>query len=261
MKSQRSETIVAFYKAPRYLFRKLNILRLLKKYSYDIDTFIDVGCGAGELACTLAESGKSGVGTDFSQNAIATANAIQKQRHIDPNKLKFIKGDGIKVAKQKFDLVICCEVLEHVKDDAGLLKNLISLSKKYVLISVPAKQRLYDSSDAAVGHFRRYQKADLLNLIGSNNLEIIDFSAYGYPFTNIVRLLRKAAFRYKYRGNRREAMEERSKESGINPVKLPPVFSKLDIEKLIWPFYSFSRLFNKTNLSEGYLVLCKKKSS
>lgn len=248
---------MAFYKAPRYVLRKRNILSFTK--NLDAKTFVDVGCGAGELACTLASTGLSGVGLDFSDNAIETANTLKKSRKIPSKNLEFIVGDQKKLGTKKYDLIICCEVLEHVEDDKALLKTLVGISKKYVLISVPAKQKLFDDSDKAVGHFRRYEKDQIKELITSNDLDIVKFASYGYPFTNMVRLARKVFFKIKLK-NDKQSTENRTKDSGINPIKLPSAFSKIDIEKIMIPFYWFSRLFNRTNLSEGYLILCKKKS-
>jgi hypothetical protein len=111
----------------------------------------------------------------------------------------------------------------------------------------------------AVGHFRRYEKNDLIKMLESQNLEIIEFINYGYPFTDIVRISRKLVFNIKLKKNGGDSMKNRSKESGINPIKLPPTLRKINLEKVIWPFYQFSRIFNRFNLSEGYLVLCEKK--
>jgi SAM-dependent methyltransferase len=251
-------TLPKFYKAPRYLFRKHNILLLLKNRA-DIKTFLDVGCGAGELACTLTESGMRGVAVDFSENAIDIADEMRDSRRIKKNDLKFVLGGLENVTDKKFDLVSCCEVLEHVDNDKKLLQEVISHSKKYILISVPAKQKLYDASDKAVGHFRRYEKKDLLKMIDDANLDVVNFINYGYPFTNFVRIGRKILFTAKLRSDKKRTMKNRSKDSGINPIKLPGYLSKIDIEKAIIPLYYISRFFNKYDFSEGYLVLCEKK--
>ena len=250
--------ITTFYKAPRYLFRKHNILSMLIDKP-EIKSFLDVGCGAGELACTLAEKGMKGFAVDFSEDAIEVANEMRDSRGINKSNLQFKLGGLEHVSGKKYDLVSCFEVLEHVKNDKKLLKELASHSKKYVLISVPAKQRLFDSSDKSVGHFRRYEKPSLIRMIDDANLDIVKFVNYGYPFTDIVRVGRKAVFNNRLRKNKNESMNNRSKDSGINPVKLPKALTKFDIEKAIVPFYYMSRAFNSYDLSEGYLVLCKKK--
>lgn len=259
MSRQTQNQTHQFYKAPRYLFRKYNILRLVNNQS-DIDTFFDVGCGAGELACTLAERGKKGLAVDFSEKAIATAESIRKSRGIKKSSLDFRLG-GLENAKgKKFDVVSCFEVLEHIENDEELLKNLIKHSNKYVLVSVPAKQKLYDASDKAVGHFRRYEKSELLKMLKKHDLEVVEFINYGYPFTDIVRVARKLLFNIKLQRDGNKSMKNRSKESGINPIKIPSRFSKVDIEPIIKPLYHTSRLFNRYNLSEGYLVLCEIKA-
>ena len=246
-----------FFKAPRYLFRKHNILRLLKQH-LEIKTFLDVGCGAGELACTLAQSGLRGIATDFSEDAIAYGKQIRHDRSIPKKQLDFRLGGFEQVGKQRFDLVLCCEVLEHVKDDTAMLRSLIEHSNKYVLVSAPAKQKLFDASDEAVGHFRRYEKRQLQELLKGNGLTIIAFANYGYPYTNIVRLIRKSAFKKKLLRNAQASMENKSKESGINPVKLPGFLQNMNIEPIVKTLLFTSLPFNQFNLAEGYIALCER---
>lgn len=248
--------VAKFYKAPRYVLRKHNILELLRQ-NPDVKTFLDVGCGAGELACSLAELGLKGVALDFSTAAIQQAKTIRDERSLTEKDIRFCVGGLENVKNQQFDLIICSEVLEHIEDDVEMLRNLLRHSKK-LLISVPAKQRLFDSSDKAVGHFRRYEKDQLQSMLERENLKIEHFVNYGYPFTNVVRLARKALFARKLRANAKASMEDKSKESGINPIKLPVPAHKIDTERLFYPMYKFSKVFNNHDLGEGYLVFCEK---
>lgn len=245
-----------FFKAPRYLLRKHNILKLLAEHP-EIKTFLDIGCGAGELACTLVERGLTGVAIDFSDSAIKHGEKIRSERHITSDQLSFRVGGLEQVEKQKFDLVICCEVLEHIEDDAAMLRNLLKHTNEYALISVPAKQKLFDESDRAVGHFRRYEREQLQQLLKSQRLDILNFVNYGYPFTNMVRIVRKTSFKNKLKKNLDDSMEDKSKESGINPVKLPSRLQKLDIEPFMKTVFYTTLPFNNLDLSEGYLALCR----
>ena len=249
---------VSFFKAPRYLLRKYNILAMLRPQR-DIRTFLDVGCGAGELACTLAERGLAGVGIDFSAAAIKHGNTIRKQRGLTEDQITFKEGGLEQVKGKTFDLVICCEVLEHVENDKQLLRDFMAYSNKYLVISVPAKQKLFDASDKAVGHYRRYERDQLHQLLEGEGLEVLHLANYGFPFTNMVRIARKAAFAKKLRGNADDSMEDKSKESGINPVKLPGQLQRMDLEKPFKLVYQISRPFNSTDLAEGYVVLCRKR--
>lgn len=243
---------------PRYLFRRYNIVKQVSKLK-GAETFIDVGCGAGDLACTLVSKlGMKGLGTDFNDEAIMTAKKLRSSYGLD-NMPDFKKLDGAQVKKLKpADIVFCMEVLEHVKDDGKLLNDLISLSKKYVVISVPAKQNLFTHSDRLAGHYRRYEKDDLRNMLIRNGLEIRSFISYGYPFTNMLRWLRELVSITAKRKHGLATMENRSKKSGTDLLDINKYFSSW-LKYLIYPMYLFSRLFNRTNLGEGYLIICEKR--
>lgn len=247
---------IVFYKAPRYLFRKFNILQIVK--GLDITTFVDIGCGAGELDCALVKKGYRGTGLDFSENALKVAYKLKKLRNISDNVLSFKYGDINTIANNKYDLVICCEVLEHIEDDNRFLDELHTIDARYLLLSVPAKQKWFDSFDRKVGHYRRYEKSDLKTQLTLHGYKIKVFRSYGYPFINLTRFVRKAL---SYKVKDQTAIKARTKESGINPIKMLNLFAKFNLEPIVFPLYIMSRLFETMNLSEGYLVLCKKKSS
>jgi SAM-dependent methyltransferase len=56
------------------------------------------------------------------------------------------------------DTIICINVLEHIEDDAKVLRNFFKLLRPggHALLLVPANPRLYTGVDEALGHFRRY---------------------------------------------------------------------------------------------------------
>jgi len=221
-----------------------------------IKTFTDVGCGAGELACTLAERGYKGTGIDFSKEALVVANSIKSHRKINDKQLTFVSGGLEKLNTKRNDVVICCEVIEHIKDDKDFLLKLRKTNPKYAIFSVPAREKWFDHFDEKVGHYRRYEKQDLIKLLDETGFEIVEFRSYGYPFINITRLVRKAmAGKVK----EQKSIKKRTQESGINPIKLKGTVTKLDIEPLVKILYFVSKPFNGLNLSEGYVVLCKKK--
>ncbi|HYR95149.1 MAG TPA: methyltransferase domain-containing protein, partial [Candidatus Binatus sp.] len=62
-----------------------------------------------------------------------------------------------------FDTVVCANVLEHVEDDGKALTDLRTLlgpGGRVVLI-VPALHALYGTIDRAIGHHRRYTRAEI----------------------------------------------------------------------------------------------------
>jgi len=239
------------------LFRRHNVIRQVKKLP-KAKTFLDIGCGAGDLDCLLARDfGMKGVGLDYSETAIKTANALKKHYGINKG-LDFKLIDG-KIPKntKKADVVICLEVLEHVKDDKKLLKELVGLSNKYIIISVPAKKDLFTHSDVLAGHFRRYEKKELKEMLGHNNLQILSFISYGYPFTNIIRLGREGLAKRKRASTESKSKVTGTKKSGYDLLEVNKYFA-LPLEQILLPLCHLSRLFNRFDLSEGYLVICKK---
>src|SRR5207245_328783 len=63
----------------------------------------------------------------------------------------------------KVDTVVCLNVLEHIEDDSSVLRRLYEAvpSGCKVVFLVPFDPRLYSRFDKEIGHFRRYQKAEL----------------------------------------------------------------------------------------------------
>ena len=99
-----------------------------------IETVLDVGCGEGFSLNRLSEEGigKKLEGVDFLKPAVE----LGKKMH--PH-LALKQGNIYKLEykSNSFDLVIATEVLEHLEDPRKVLKELIRVSKKYVLLSVP----------------------------------------------------------------------------------------------------------------------------
>lgn len=242
---------------PRYLFRRYNVIRQIGQLQ-SAKTFLDIGCGAGDLDCLLVKDLKmAGEGIDFSESAIVTANQLKKYFGLGGQPVfKLIDGQIPKETK-KADVVICLEVLEHVKDDEKLLKDLVSLSNRFVMISVPAKQRLFTHSDRLAGHYRRYEKEILRTMLQKNDLRVLSFVSYGYPFTNLIRLVRERVAAKTAGKNKQETMQKRSKKSGVDLMGVNKHFS-FPLEQVLLPFYQFSRLFNRFDLAEGYLVVAEK---
>jgi SAM-dependent methyltransferase len=74
-----------------------------------------------------------------------------------------------------FDSIIYIDVLEHIKDDE---KELLCVKKSLhkggcVCIFVPALPWLYSDHDRSIGHFRRYRKKQLGNLLKETGFEVV----------------------------------------------------------------------------------------
>lgn len=99
-----------------------------------VSRVLDVGCGEGFTLSRLSEQkiGEHLEGIEYSKTAIEIG------RKIHP-KLTFKQGDiyNLPYKNNSFDLVISTEVLEHLENPKRALLELIRVSGKYLLLSVP----------------------------------------------------------------------------------------------------------------------------
>jgi len=87
---------------------------------------------------------------------------------------------------EEFDTVICLNVIEHLKDDEGALRNMRVRMKKSgrAIILVPNGPGIYGSLDRVLGHYRRYTREQLLAIClraGFNVENIVGFNRIGSP--------------------------------------------------------------------------------
>lgn len=141
---------------------------------------LDFGCGVGAVSLFLAKCGHKVTGVDVSDKAIKIANKSAKLLKIDRLKFYTLKSGKKKINNKKFDLIICIEVIEHIKEDLELLIFLTKRLKKggIFIISTPSinaplyRLGLAKSFDSKVGHLRRYDAIHLAGMIKKTGLEI-----------------------------------------------------------------------------------------
>ena len=78
----------------------------------------------------------------------------------------------------QFDTALYVDVLEHIEDDRLELERASEhlVEGGHLVVLAPAHQFLFTPFDAAVGHFRRYNRASLLGLTPSSMTPV--FSSY-----------------------------------------------------------------------------------
>src|SRR3989338_4058355 len=151
---------------PRYLFRKALALELVRQYIPKNAQFLEIGGGSGDFSLALIKYGLNGVVIDYSQYANDVMKTTIPPEYADRLTIKqenlFHLHDTA-----SYDLIIMFEVLEHIQDDSGVLVKLFNLLKPggHLLLSVPAKKKLWDKWDEMAGHIRRYEKTELMTLL------------------------------------------------------------------------------------------------
>ena len=90
---------------------------------------LDIGCGGGILAESMAQRGAAVTGIDLSEKALAVArlHLLESGRQVDYEKIA--AEDLADQAPGRFDIVTCMEMLEHVPDPASTIAACAALVK------------------------------------------------------------------------------------------------------------------------------------
>ena len=243
------------YYPPRYLLRRYEILRHVRPGKQ----FLEIGAGGLELSLELLNVFATGKAIDFSRGSLLRyerlANNIKRRLQFELTDIDNIKNDT------QFDCIVSCEVMEHIEDDKKFLAGIFSRlkSKGQVILSVPAHGKFWSIHDEITGHIRRYERNQLLDLLKTTGFENIQVIAYGFPFINMLRWLRVCYATRQAKVKRHWDRGEQTRKSGID--HLPAQFSWLGLlinPCTFLPLNWLARLFNKTDLSEGYIVVADK---
>jgi SAM-dependent methyltransferase len=154
----------------------------------------------------------AGIGS-FSKNYEKSFNEITL---IEPDKYNFKKlkqnirnkniiilNTSIKKTKKKFNCILYMNVLEHIRDHVKEINFAIKKLNKngFLIILVPAHQKLFTKFDKAVGHYRRYSMSFFKKKFRNITLEkliFLDFFGYFLYFFNNL-FLKKEVYPSKFK--------------------------------------------------------------
>ena len=139
------------------------LLGLIRKYSVGHRT-LDHGAGAGTFALPISDddAGVICVEPDSSLRAELTQSGLEVASNLE------------EIASGSLDYAYSLNVLEHIKDDQKTVGELYRCLKPggRLLLYVPAFSILYSQMDRHVGHFRRYRRKPLSNLLQTVGFEV-----------------------------------------------------------------------------------------
>ncbi len=135
---------------------------------------LEIGSGVGNLTSQLLPR-KRYVVSDINPLYLQTLATLQTDRpYLKAKYCDVTDPATFPVAQGPFDTVICLNVIEHVKDDAGAMKNLASVLAEggKAIVLVPQGQWAFGTLDEVLGHERRYDEAGLRKLVEGAGLEV-----------------------------------------------------------------------------------------
>jgi 2-polyprenyl-6-hydroxyphenyl methylase/3-demethylubiquinone-9 3-methyltransferase len=114
---------------------------------------VDVGCGGGILAESLARKGGRVTGIDVAPRVLATARLHLHESGLDVDYRQLTVEDLAQESPQAFDVVTCMEMLEHVPDPLSIIRSIHDLLK-------PGGQAFFST-------LNRTPRAFLLGIVGA----------------------------------------------------------------------------------------------
>jgi len=163
---------------------------------------LDVGCGGGFLAEEFARFGYKVTGVDPAPESIATARAHAEESGLSIE-YEVGSGENLPFAKASFDIVTCCDVLEHVDDVERVVSEIARVIKPSGLFFYDTPNRTMISKVAVIKVMQEWRSTafappnthvwdrfitpreltDLLELYKFNNYEMRGVSIRSNPIS------------------------------------------------------------------------------
>lgn len=146
---------------------------------------LEIGAGTGNISAFFL-SAREIILSDVDENLV---NHLRAKFAVQ-SKAEIIQLDITqKIPKkflQHFSTIVGINVLEHIEEDTKTLSLLHNALKKdgKLLLLVPAQQMAFTKLDKTLGHFRRYEKAEL-----KDKLQKAGFRIHTMHYFNLVGLL------------------------------------------------------------------------
>lgn len=147
---------------------------------------VDVGCGGGGNTAVLRDLGWRVTGLEYSP----VAASLAASRGLD-----VVRADArlLPFADESADLVISTDLWEHVEDDAAVARETARVLRRggRALVAVPCSMALWSGHDVALGHVRRYERDELVGVIESAGLHVVDVRSWNVLLRPVVRFRRR----------------------------------------------------------------------
>lgn len=128
---------------------------------------LELGCGDGEIVAALSRRWwTAGLERRLEDLLLARRRGVSNVVAAEGDAPPFLR---------RFDLIGLFDVVEHVRDDVGLLRQASTLSVPggRILLTVPADPRLWSKFDRYAGHYRRYTRDMLTGLLKNAGIETV----------------------------------------------------------------------------------------
>jgi SAM-dependent methyltransferase len=133
------------------------------------DVLLDCGAGTGRFAAEMEARCRVRV-LDDHEEALRLLRA-----RFRPEQIIALSGDQVPLPDGSLQYVTALDVLEHVPDDAAVVRGFHRLLAPggLAVVTVPAGMALWSDWDVALHHYRRYSRPELVALFPPAQWEVV----------------------------------------------------------------------------------------
>jgi 2-polyprenyl-3-methyl-5-hydroxy-6-metoxy-1,4-benzoquinol methylase len=143
----------------------------------------EIGCGEGYWVLRWHEQGIAARGSDFSTRVIEMARENASERGLPSTLFEVRSIYELEPGRDRADLVVCCEVLEHLEHPEAGLQALQQVVGRHLIVSVP-REPLWRTLNVArgkyiadlgntPGHLQHWSKTGFVHLV-SKYFEVVE---------------------------------------------------------------------------------------
>jgi len=176
----------------------------------DAPKIADFGAGTGTLAELFRTEAKS------SPLCIEIDDTLRKKL-IEKG---FTAVKDIDSVCELFSTIYSSNVLEHIQDDEQILEQLYEKLEPggLLILYLPALEILYSKLDLSIGHFRRYNKSEIVSKLESKNFRVLQVQYC--DILGLISTLILKFFRFSFRPNAQSSKLMKIYDSFILPISV-----------------------------------------
>lgn len=174
---------------------------------------LDVGCGGGILAESMARRGADVLGIDLADKSLKVAELHKLETGVNNVNYRFVSAEQLAAEEQAtFDVVTCLEMLEHVPDPAQTIQACADLCKpggwlffstinrnpKSFVFAIVGAEYILNLLPKGTHEYNKFIKpSELAQYARQSNLDFSEIIGLVYnPLTKVYRLARDTDVNY-----------------------------------------------------------------
>lgn len=163
---------------PWFCYRRALVDSLVRRFAprWPPGAVLDAGCGTGANLLRWATWGASVlVGIDIDGGALRHCRSRVPRAFFMRADLRRIPLSGC-----SFDVIVSTDVIEHIEDDIGVLRELHRLLRPrgILVLTTPAYRAAYSHHDRHLEHVRRYDVVDLARSVARAGLNVLYWTRF-----------------------------------------------------------------------------------